>query len=271
MDSRPTAREGAAEPTETGQWEEGAGADGALAELDLFIDALRRRDGLDFSGYKTSTLSRRIRQRMQFLRCADVADYAARIDGDEAERRVLAGELLVNVTEFFRNAPVFSLLARETLPDLLRDRNPGDELRLWSAGCATGEEAYSLAMLALDAAEHAGFTGGVKVFATDLHPEALAAASAGIYDDEAVRTIPEPLLRRFFQREGTRWRAESALRRHVVFARHNLLVDPPFTRLDLVVCRNLLIYLRPEAQLKALDQMHFALKPKGLLLLGTSE
>ncbi|MBW7902809.1 MAG: EAL domain-containing protein [Rhodocyclaceae bacterium] len=271
MDREHTAEDGSADSAEAGQWEDGGSPDGALAEIDLFLDTLRRRHNLDFSGYKASTLSRRIRQRMQLARCADAGDYAARLAVDDGERETLCHDLLINVTEFFRDAPVFSLLDEEVLPDLLRGRDPSDDLRLWSAGCATGEEAYSLAMLALDAAGRFGFAGNVKVFATDVHPGVLAAASAGVYDDEAVRKIPEPLLRRFFQRDGARWRVDGTLRRHVVFARHNLLADPPFTRIDLAACRNLLIYLKPAAQLKALGQLHFALKPQGLLLLGASE
>ncbi len=271
MDRERTAEDHSADPAEAGQWEDGGSPGGTLPELGQLLDTLRRRSSLDFSGYKASTLSRRIRQRMHLGHCADAGDYAARLAVDDDEREALCQDLLINVTEFFRDAPVFSLLDEEVLPDLLRGRDPGDDLRLWSAGCASGEEAYSLAMLALDAASRFGFTGNVKVFATDVHPGALAAASAGIYTDEAVRRIPEPLLRRFFQRDGARWRVDGTLRRHVVFARHNLLADPPFTRIDLAACRNLLIYLQPAAQLKVLGQLHFALKPQGLLLLGASE
>ena len=261
----------AAEATEPAQWEDAGGAQEALPELGAFVDVLRRRSGIDFSGYKVSTLSRRIRQRLGLLRSDDAPAYCARLASDDDEREALCQDLLINVTEFFRDPGVFTLLADEVFPDLLRGRDPGDDLRLWSAGCATGEEAYSLAMLALDAASRFGFTGNVKVFATDVHAESLATASQGVYPDAAVRSIPEPLLRRFFQREAAGWRVDSTLRRHVVFARHNLLADPPFTRIDLAACRNLLIYLKPPAQLKALAQLHFALKAQGLLLLGNSE
>jgi len=255
----------------TVQWEEAAKDDDLLPELGTFVDILRRRCAVDFSGYKAGTLSRRIRQRMTLARCDDTLAYCARITDDETEREALCQDLLINVTEFFRDPAVFSLLTDEVLPDLLRGRDPSDDLRLWSAGCASGEEAYSLAMLALDAASRFGFTGNVKVFATDIHATVLTGASHGIYSDESVRAIPEALLRRFFQRDEKGWRVDGALRRHVVFARHNLLADPPFTRIDLASCRNLLIYLKPQAQLKALTQLHFALKPQGLLLLGASE
>jgi len=253
------------------QWEDPAREDDLLPELGAFLDLLRRRCAVDFSGYKTSTLSRRIRQRMALARCAEALSYCTRIAEDEAEREALCQDMLINVTEFFRDPAVFSLLADEVFPDLLRGRDPCDDLRLWSAGSASGEEAYSLAMLALDAASRFGFTGNVKVFATDIHTAVLSSASQGIYREEAVSAIPETLLRRFFQCDEKGWRVDGALRRHVIFARHNLLTDPPFTRIDLACCRNLLIYLQPQAQLKALSQLHFALKPQGLLLLGASE
>ena len=149
---------------------------------------------------------------------------------------------------------------------------PQGELRIWSAACASGEEAYSLAMLALEVAEQVGFTGGIKVFATDAQQKVLDQAVRGRYSAEALSRVPAARLRRWFVSDGDgSWRVTAELRRCVVFARHNLLVDPPFTRIDLVLCRNLLIYLRPEAQLLALSQLHFALQSKGLLLLGSSE
>jgi diguanylate cyclase (GGDEF)-like protein/PAS domain S-box-containing protein len=265
MDSEETAAES------INQWEEAPGNDDLLPELGAIIDILRRRCAVDFSGYKTSTLSRRIRQRMALARSEDATAYCARITGDEAERETLCQDLLINVTEFFRDQPVFTLLADEVFPDLLRGRDPSDDLRLWSAGCASGEEAYSLAMLALDAASRFGFSGNIKVFATDIHADVLTSASHGIYSEESVKAIPEPLLRRFFQRDEKGWRVDGGLRRHVVFARHNLLTDPPFTRIDFACCRNLLIYLQPQAQLNVLAHLHFALKPQGLLLLGASE
>ncbi|MBI1905432.1 MAG: EAL domain-containing protein [Rhodocyclales bacterium] len=258
-------------PEEPTQWQEDSDDQGPLAELPLFVDLLRCRCGVDFSGYKVSTLSRRIRRGMTFLHMGSALDFHQHIAEDEHAREMLCRDLLINVTSFFRDSEVFQLLTDEVFPDLLRGRDPSDDLRLWSAGCATGEEAYSLAMIALDTANRFGFSGNVKVFATDLHPGVLAEASQGIFDDEAMRAVPEAFVRRFFQREDKHWRVDGSLRRHVVFARHNLLTDPPFTRVDLATCRNLLIYLQPTAQLKALAQLHFALKPQGLLLLGASE
>ncbi len=259
------------DPGDASQWSEGAGGE-PLPELPAILDLLRRRCALDFSGYKTSTLSRRVLHRMAQCEAADGAAYLRQLGDDETQRNALASDLLIHVTEFFRDAAVFAQLADVVLPDLLRGRDPGDDLRIWSAGCSTGEEAYGLAMLALDVAGRMGFHGNVKVFATDMAGDVLEQASRGQYSREAVAAVPEALLRRYFLRDPERRvRVDTTLRRHVVFARHNLLSDPPFTRIDLAVCRNLLIYLKPKAQIKALSQLHFALKPQGVLLLGASE
>lgn len=255
---------------ETNQWSEPTVE--PLPQLGEMLDVLRRRCGIDFSGYKITTLTRRTHQRMLRLDVLEPAAYLVMLQEQATEREALCAELLVNVTEFFRDAGVFEQLANVVLPDLLRGRNPADDLRIWSAGCASGEEAYSLAMLALDAAGRLGFHGNVKVFATDLAPEALATASRGRYEVGAVTQVPEALQRRYLQADSAGgMRADASLRRHLVFARHNLLSDPPFTNIDLAVCRNLLIYLKPAAQFRALSQLHFALKPQGLLLLGASE
>jgi diguanylate cyclase (GGDEF)-like protein/PAS domain S-box-containing protein len=258
-------------PEESAQWQDDGDEQGPLDELPLFVELLRCRCGVDFSGYKVSTLSRRIRRGMAFQHMSSALDYHEHLAKDARARESLCRDLLINVTSFFRDSDVFQLLTEEVLPDLLRGRDPSDDLRLWSAGCSTGEEAYSLAMIALDTANRFNFSGNIKVFATDLHPGVLAEASQGLFDDEALRAVPEAFVRRYFQREDKRWRVDASLRRHLVFARHNLLNDPPFTHIDLAACRNLLIYLQPAAQLKALAQLHFALKPQGLLLLGASE
>ncbi|MBX3633534.1 MAG: PAS domain-containing protein, partial [Simplicispira sp.] len=258
-------------PDDSAQWTESATE--PLPQLGEMLDLLRRRCAIDFSGYKVATLTRRVRQRMLCLAQEDPAAYLAQLHEQAGEREALCAELLVNVTEFFRDAGVFRQLTDAVLPDPLRGaRIPGEDLRIWCAGCASGEEAYSIAMLALDAAGRLGFHGNVKVFATDLSPEVLAQASRGRYEAEQLVPVPEELRRRYLQADpGGGMRADASLRRHLVFARHNLLSDPPFTCIDLALCRNLLIYLKPEAQFRALSQLHFALRPQGLLLLGASE
>ena len=264
----PTAND----PVDPSQWNEDTMAGEPLAELPAVVELLRRRCGVDFSGYKTTTLTRRVRHRMAQEQVETGAQYLRRLETDEAERQALCGDLLIHVTEFFRDTSAFAYLAEVVLPDLLRGRPSTEDLRIWSAGCATGQEAYTLAMLALDVAGRMGFHGNVKVFATDLGTQALEVASRGQYDDDALAAVPEALQGRYFVREGQgAMRVDGSLRRHVVFARHNLLTDPPFTRIDLAVCRNLLIYLQPEAQVKALSQLHFALRPHGILMLGASE
>lgn len=239
-----------------------------MAEM---LDVLRRRSGVDFAGYKANTLARRVRKRLVRLGIKSPAAYLQQLQDSAAEREALVGELLVNVTTFFRDPDVFRRLETEVLPDLLRGRDPADELRIWCAGCASGEEAYSVAMLALDAAGRLGFHGNVKVFATDLDAAALSEASRGRYPVLALTGVPDTLRRRYFEVVPDGMRTDATLRRHLVFARHNLISDPPFTCIDLVLCRNLLIYLKPQAQLKVLAQLHFALNPQGLLLLGASE
>ncbi len=256
-------------PEEASQWTEPAVE--PLEELSDMLMVLRRHCGVDFSGYKPTTLTRRVCQRMARLSLSTPAIYLEQLQDNAAEREALVAELLVNVTEFFRDHEAFQQLEREVLPDLLRGRDPGDDLRIWCAGCASGEEAYSVAMLALDAAGRLGFHGNVKVFATDLDPAALSDASRGRYPQVALAEVPDALQRRYFQSVPEGVRADATLRRHLVFARHNLLSDPPFTSIDLALCRNLLIYLKPQAQFRALSQLHFALKPQGLLMLGASE
>lgn len=264
MDPQPIA------PEDADQWLEAVVE--PLPQLGEMLDVLRRRCGIDFSGYKTTTLTRRARQRMARLSVLRTEDYLEMLQEQAGEREALSGELLVSVTEFFRDAEVFRQLEEEVLPDLLRGRDAGQDLRIWCAGCASGEEAYSVTMLALEAAGRLGFHGNVKVFGTDLAPQALAQASRGSYEGESLAAVPEGLRRRYLQGDSSGgMRADATLRRHLVFARHNLLSDPPFTSIDLALCRNLLIYLKPEAQFKALSQLHFSLKPQGLLLLGASE
>ncbi len=244
----------------------------SLIELPALVDVLRRRSGVDFSGYKPATLTRRVRHRMGLVQAEGVAAYLQGLESDDAECQALCADMLVHVTEFFRDPQVFNHLSETVLTDLLRGRPVSADVRIWSAGCATGEEAYTLAMLALEAAGRMGFHGDVKVFATDLGPAALAVASHGVYDSKALDAVPQDLRARYWVDDGAgRMRADASLRRHVVFARHNLLNDPPFTRIDLAVCRNLLIYLQPQAQMQALSQLHFALKAHGVLLLGHSE
>ena len=233
---------------------------------------LRRTYSLDFSKYKVSTVGRRIRRRMEFRQIPEVSDYASILSGDQDELESLYKDLLIGVTEFFRDREAFQFLEHEIIPRLFSNLHKGDDLRVWSAACATGEEAYSLAILLVEQAGLCGFSGKVTVFATDVHKSSLEVASQGCYDRERMTNVSPERLERFFNQEGNDlYRVTSELRKLVVFAPHNLLNDPPFTRLDLVCCRNLLIYFQPSVQEKVISLFHFALKKEGVLFLGSSE
>ena len=234
-------------------------------------DLLRRGLGIDFGCYRAGTVGRRIMRRMELLQLDDVADYATLLAASQEELEALGRDLLIGVTEFFRDPAVFRRVA-DLLRELLRGRSATEGFRIWSAGCASGEEAYSLAVLLHDVAQEVGFSGDLKVFATDLHKGALEVASRGTYCGAAFAGLPGHYLERYFRSEGDDcFRIDPVIRRLLVFAHHNLLSDPPFTRIDLAVCRNLLIYLQPEAQQRVLSALKFALVPGGHLLLGPSE
>jgi two-component system, chemotaxis family, CheB/CheR fusion protein len=241
-------------------------------EFAAIFALLRRNYKLDFSKYKGSTVGRRIRRRMEFRQIPEVSDYTAILSGDQGELDLLYKDLLIGVTEFFRDRQAFQFLEEEVIPRLFAELTPGDDLRVWSAACATGEEAYSLAILLAEAAEKCGFIGKVTIFATDVHKNSLDVASQGLYDRQRLTNVTHERLTKFFKKEGNDlFRVSSELRKMVVFAAHNLLSDPPFTRLDLVCCRNLLIYFQPEVQERVISLFHFALKKDGTLFLGNSE
>lgn len=251
------------------------------SELDVFEDEgeyagifalLRRSYNLDFSKYKNSTVGRRIRRRMEFRQIPEVTDYAAIVSGDPVELELLYKDLLIGVTEFFRDKQAFEFLELEVIPKLFEKLHKGEDLRVWSAACATGEEAYSIAILLAEKAEEFGFMGKITIFATDVHKTSLDFASQGLYDRARLTNVSPLRMERFFKKEGGDiFRVNSDLRKLVVFAPHNILSDPPFTRLDLVCCRNLLIYFQSDVQERAISLFHFALKIDGILFLGSSE
>ena len=250
-------------------------------ELEVFEDEgeyagifaqLRRSYNLDFSKYKASTVGRRIRRRMEFRQIPEVSDYAAIVSGDTGELELLYKDLLIGVTEFFRDTQAFQFLEQEVVPRLFSNLRRGEDLRVWSAACATGEEAYSLAILLAEKGEESDFKGKITVFATDVHKTSLEVAAQGVYDRARLTNVSPDRMDKFFKKEGSDlFRVTSELRKMVVFAPHNLLSDPPFTRLDLVCCRNLLIYFQTEVQEKVISLFHFALKKDSILFLGSSE
>ncbi|NUO51794.1 MAG: PAS domain-containing protein [Polyangiaceae bacterium] len=232
---------------------------------------LEREYGIDFSSYKPSTVTRRIERRVQITQVSTIDEYADRLTTDREELDALYRDLLIGVTRFFRDEEPFGQLEQTVIPELLSRAKLDDELRVWVPGCATGEEAYSLGILVLEALEARGDRRRVKIFATDVHSGSLEFAARGLYSDDSVKRVGEARLARFFNRLGASFQVSPDLRQMVVFARHNVMRDAPFTRVDLVSCRNLLIYLQPAAQRRVLGLFHFALKREGILFLGPSE
>ncbi|PJK31376.1 CheR family methyltransferase [Minwuia thermotolerans] len=237
--------------------------------LGAVINAIRSETGLDFTPYKNGTLQRRIERRLQ-LSGGAFEDYVARLDGDPEEVRALANDLLISVTGFFRDPPAWDMLLERAIRPIVQSEQ-GDVVRAWVAGCASGEEAYTLAILLREEMEAQRRHGRVEVFATDISEAAVARARQGVYPAAAVQALSEKRQHRYFQREGDTVRVRPELRESVVFAAQNLLQDPPFARMDLVVCRNVLIYLRPEFQRRLIRLFHFSLRPGGYLFLGNVE
>ena len=231
---------------------------------------LQEEFGIDFTHYKPSTVTRRIERRLALARSQDIDEYVRRLKSERDELDVLYRDLLIEVTRFFRDDQAFRVLETQVLPELLR-REPRDApLRFWIAGCATGEEAYSLAILLQELMPSVG-ERPVKIFATDVHRGSLDQATRGLYGPEAVAGVAPERLARYFVKQGDRYQVVPELRQMIVFAQHNVIKDAPFTRVDFIACRNLLIYLQPAAQQKVLSLFHFALNRGGILFLGPSE
>ena len=250
-------------------------ADPAPAALLVGVDAVFRllRDayGIDFASYKPDTVTRRLERRIGLSDIPGLDEYARRLAADPAELNLLYKDLMIGVTRFFRDEEGFARLGRDVLPALIGRLAPGDEFRAWVAGCATGEEAYTLAMLVREALDAVPRPVPVKIFATDAHRASIDAAGLGFYPEAALAGVGPDRATRFFTRVSGGFQVSAELRKTVVFAQHNVLKDAPFTRLDLVSCRNLLIYFQPPAQKRVLSLFHFALKTGGTLFLGPSE
>lgn len=239
--------------------------------LPTVIERLREVYGIDFNYYKPATISRRIDRRIAIMHSGSFAEYAKRILQDPQELDALYRDLLIGVTRFFRDPEAFEILQRKVVKPLLDATPPDEEIRIWVAACATGEEAYSLGILFLEAFDKRGREPNVKIFATDVHRESLQFASDGSYAESSVGELSKARLQKFFVTDGGRFRVNSRLRRILIFSQHNLIKDPPLTRMNLVSCRNILIYFQPAAQNKVIGSLHFALKKQGILFLGPSE
>ncbi|HSJ07289.1 MAG TPA: chemotaxis protein CheB [Longimicrobiales bacterium] len=251
------------------------GADGTLtpateAGLAEVFATLHSRTGHDFSQYKRSTVLRRLERRIRFNDLSGLEEYLPVLKSGDAESRALLRDLLISVSSFFRDPDAFEALGT-LLPTLFRNKGSGDSVRVWVVGCASGEEVYSLAMVLAEYAETLDDPPRIQLFATDIDERGYGFGRAGLYPPAAVVDIAPERLQRFFTREAGGFRIAKSLRELVLFAGHNVLHDAPFSRMDLVSCRNLFIYLQPAAQERVLDTFHFALNPDGLLFLGASE
>ncbi len=241
------------------------------SEMNHILMQLRTKTGHDFSLYKKSTITRRIQRRMLHHAIEDTDVYARFLKENPVEVTALFKELLINVTSFFRDADAFGVLQKEILPQLCKDKSEQSVFRAWVAGCATGEEAYSIGILLKEWMEENHHEFKVQIYSTDLDDEAIAIARAGIYPPAIAQDITPQRLRRYFTKEETGYRIKKEIREMVVFAIQNVLKDPPFTRLDLLSCRNLLIYLGAELQNQLIPTFHYALKSGGILFLSPSE
>ncbi len=231
---------------------------------------IKNKTKVDFSYYKPSTVNRRIERRMTVTQVASLEEYIDYVQSHPAEIGALYKELLIGVTSFFRDAEAFEYLAQNCLPPLLQGIS-GREVRFWVAGCSSGEEAYSLAILAREYMEEYNDRKQIKIFATDLDQNAIQIAASGSYPESIAADVNPTLLTKYFHKNGDSFQVARSIREMVVFARHNLISDPPFTNIDLISCRNLLIYLQPAIQRKVFEFFNFSLNPGGILFLGSSE
>jgi two-component system CheB/CheR fusion protein len=239
-------------------------------EVREICDLIREATGHDFRHYKVSTLSRRIQRRMGVLHGASFADYRDHLRSKPEEVQTLMRDLLIGVTSFFRDPEAFEALATNVLDSLIR-ADATDPVRIWIPGCATGQEAYSVAILAMECVERSGSTQQIQIFATDLNERSLSVARRGTYPAAIADEVTPERLDRWFHRSGRQWQVSRVVRQAVAFSPHNLIADPPLSRMDLICCRNLLIYLGEHLQKKLMSVFHYALKPNGFLFLGSSE
>jgi two-component system CheB/CheR fusion protein len=235
------------------------------------LQLLHQVCSIDFAEYKPATVLRRIERRMQVLRIGELYQYLDLLESDRSEILALRREMLIAVTSFFRDPEAFALLSEKVISPMVAAKERGDTVRVWTAGVATGEEAYTLTMLFLEAFERERRWPNLKVFATDVDQQCIETAGAGQYPESAAAELSPERLERFFVRRGDTFVVKNELRQCIVFARHNVLADPPFTRMDLVVCRNTLIYFKSAAQERVLRALQYAVKQGGALMLGSSE
>lgn len=240
---------------------------GNADSLTKIILILREYCGIDFSFYKDATIVRRLERRVSINRLTSLDEYLAYVKDSDHEKEILQRELLIGVTRFFRDTEAFDALREKVLPALLANQS----IRIWSAGCSTGEEVYSLAILFREYQEKQGLSGDIKIFATDIDRTSIEYASRGFYPESVMADVDPVLLSKYFVRKENGYLINESIRKMVVFATHNILKDSPFSRIDLLVCRNLFIYLKPDVQTRILTMFYFSLNQGGFLFMGSSE
>ncbi|GAA3968602.1 hypothetical protein GCM10022278_27940 [Allohahella marinimesophila] len=245
--------------------------DAARPLLASILSVVRANQGRDFSRYKQSTIMRRIRRRMQLAHVEELTDYLELLQTTPEEVGELVNDFSITVTSFFRDPEVFDELSEKIIPRLFNASHEEESLRIWSIGCSTGEEAYTLAILMLEHAEKTNSDRPVQIFASDMHDMSLKRAREGLYPGDIEADVSQERLERFFKKENGAYRIKNEVRDLVVFSPHNFLSDPPFSRINLIVCRNVLIYLQRTLQPDIIELFHYALKAPGYLLLGTAE
>ncbi|MGM0640404.1 MAG: CheR family methyltransferase [Thermotogota bacterium] len=235
------------------------------------IDIIKIKKDVDFKSYKLETISRRIEKRIKAHNLTDVNEYYSLLKNSEKEIDRLYRELLIGVTEFFRDEEYFKILYEKAIINLVNDSPEGHTIRIWDVGCSSGEESYTIAFLFEDAIEKINKNVNYKIFATDLNEDSLSKANQGIYSNNIISDIPKEYLEKYFIKKGNKYHVSNEIKKKVIFSKHNIVNDPPFSKIDLVSCRNLLIYLTSDEQEKILSMFHFALNFNSYLFLGPSE
>lgn len=241
------------------------------SQLTKILNYIDEKTGLDFREYKHATLARRIARRMQVCKCKDLTQYFSTLKNNKKEVDKLQKEFLIGVTQFFRDKKVWEVLRNKVIPAMITKKKNGEILKVWDVACSSGEEAYSFAMLINEEIERQDKDIDLKIFATDISQKHLSIGSEAIYPDSIIADVDSKLLLKYFQRKEKGYQVVKKLRRKVVFSRHNIIKNPPFSNMDMVICRNLLIYFQPAIQNKSLSFLHYALKKDGILVLGISE
>lgn len=241
------------------------------SEFEALLNYIKRNRGFDFTGYKRSTLMRRVQKRMQAVGIETISGYMDYLEVDPQEFIQLFNTILINVTSFFRDQSPWDYLQNEVIPLLVARKEPHEPIRVWSAGCASGQEAYTLAIALAEVLGVEQFRERVKIYATDIDDEALNQARGASYNAKEVENIPQELLERYFDCFNSHYTFRQDLRRAVIFGRHNLAQDAPISRIDILVCRNTLMYFNAEAQAKIIARFHFALNESAFLVLGKAE